>query len=62
MLALKSALSNSGVMPANSIIELNTKLTDVRLIIVDGTEQRKNRPKNKEKQKKYYSGKKNVIR
>ncbi len=61
MLALKSALSNSGVMPANSITELNAKLTDVRLIIVDGTEQRKNRPKNKEKQKKYYSGKKNVI-
>ena len=62
MLALKSALSNSDVMPANSITELNTKLTDVRLIIVDGTEQRKNRPKSKEKQKKYYSGKKNVIR
>ncbi len=62
MMVLKSALSDSGVMPSSSITELNSTLTDVRLIIVDGTEQRKNRPKNKEKQKKYYSGKKNATR
>ena len=62
MMALKMALTNSGVMPSSSIAELNVKLKNVRLIIIDGTEQRKNRPKNREKQKKYYSGKKNAIR
>lgn len=61
MMALKSALSDCDVMPSSSITELNSKLTDVKLIIVDGTEQRKNRPKNKEKQRNYYSGKKNAI-
>ena len=62
MLALKIALSKNGALPSESITGLNYKLKDVKLIIIDGTEQRRNRPKNKEKQKKYYSGKKNAIR
>jgi len=62
MIALKRALKDSGVLPSDSITDLNKKLKGVRLVIVDGTEQRKNRPKDKEKQKNYYSGKKNAIR
>jgi hypothetical protein len=61
MMALKLALDEMGVMPSTAIEDLNDKLKDVQSIIVDGTEQRKNRPKDKEKQKKYYSGKKNAI-
>lgn len=60
--ALKIALKNSGSLPAESIEELNKQLRGVGLVIVDGTEQRKNRPKDREKQKNYYSGKKNAIR
>ncbi len=62
MQALKIALKNSGALPAESINELNKRLPGVELVIVDGTEQRKNRPKNKERQKNYYSGKKNATR
>jgi len=61
MNALKAALSLYGAMPSDSIAELSKRLKDVKLIIVDGTEQQRNRPKDKEKQKKYYSGKKNAI-
>ncbi len=61
MEALKISLSNNGVLPVDTIGELNKRLKDIELAIIDGTEQRKNRPKNKEKQKDYYSGKKNTI-
>jgi hypothetical protein len=59
--ALSVALRESGFAPAVSIEELNKRLKEINLVIVDGTEQRKNRPKNKEKQRDYYSGKKNTI-
>jgi len=61
MIALKRALKDSGVLSSDSITDLNKKLKGVRFIIVDGTEQHKNRPKDTEKQKDYYSGKKNAI-
>ena len=61
MEALEITLSNNGVLPVDTIGELNKRLTDIKLVIVDGTEQRKNRPKNKEKQKDYYSGRKNTT-
>lgn len=60
--ALKISLKKSGLLPAESIGELNKRLDEVNLVIIDGTEQRKNRPKNKGKQKEYYSGKKNITR
>jgi len=49
-------------LPAESLKTLRKAIGDEKLVIIDGTEQRKNRPKNKEKQKEYYSGKKNTIR
>lgn len=58
---LKVALKNSKSMPAETISEVNTVIGDEKLIIIDGTEQKKNRPKNSAKQKEYYSGKKNSI-
>lgn len=61
MEALKITLKENGALPAETIGELNRRLKEIKLVIVDGTEQRKNRPKDKEKQKEYYSGKKNVI-
>jgi hypothetical protein len=61
LMALKLALQEEGALPISSLAELHEKVEDVELIIVDGTEQRRNRPKNKEKQKQYYSGKKNAI-
>lgn len=61
MEALKIALGNSGSIPAGSIGELNKRIKNIELVIVDGTEQRRNRPKNWENQKDYYSGKKNAI-
>jgi len=62
MQALKIALKNSGSLPAETIEELNKQIRGIGLVIVDGTEQRKNRPKDREKQKNYYSGKKNATR
>lgn len=59
--ALILALKTKRVLPAVSLGELNKRLNDLELVIVDGTEQRKNRPKDKEKQKNYYSGKKNTT-
>jgi len=61
MEALQIALKDSGALPSATIEELNKRLKGVDLVIVDGTEQRKNRPKDKEKQKNYYSGKKNAT-
>jgi len=60
--ALQIALKGNGSLPAESIGELNKRLEGVKLVIIDGTEQRKNRPKDNEKQKNYYSGKKNITR
>ena len=62
MQALSIALRENGSIPATSIEELNKRLKEINLVIVDGTEQRKNRPKDYEKQKDYYSGKKNTTR
>jgi hypothetical protein len=62
MEALRIALKSTGSLPAESIGELTARLKDIKLVIVDGTEQRKNRPKDSKKQKDYYSGKKNTIR
>lgn len=56
---LKVALKNSESLPSESIRELNKVIRDEKLIIIDGTEQRKNRPKNSKIQREYYSGKKN---
>ncbi len=61
MKALKISLKKCGALPAESIGELNRHLHGINLVILDGTEQRKNRPKDSEKQKDYYSGKKNII-
>jgi hypothetical protein len=57
--ALELSLKNAGHLPAESIEQLNKLLGNEKVIIIDATEQKKNRPKNKEKQKDYYSGKKN---
>ena len=57
--ALELSLKNAGHLPAESIEQLNRLLGDEKVIIIDATEQKKNRPKDKEKQKEYYSGKKN---
>ncbi len=62
MTALRIALKSAGVLPAETIGELKKRLDGINLVIVDGTEQRKNRPKDREKQKSYYSGKKNSTR
>lgn len=35
---------------------------EIRLVVIDGTERRQQRPQNSEKQKEHYSGKKNSIR
>lgn len=61
LMALKLALQEESALPVSTLTELHEKVEDVKLIIVDGTEQRRNRPKNKAKQRQYYSGKKNVI-
>ena len=62
MEGLKKALQKCHCIPSDSIGAMKKKLKDVEVIIIDGTEQRKNRPKDAEKQKDYYSGKKNAIR
>ncbi len=59
--ALEKALEGGKFLPARSIGELNESMGNSKVIIVDGTEQRRNRPKNWEKQKEYYSGKKNIT-
>ena len=59
---LELSLKMSKSLPAESLKTLRKAIGDEKLVIIDGTEQRKHRPKNKEKQKEYYSGKKNTIR
>jgi hypothetical protein len=61
MRVLQLALKKNKSLPAESLKSLRTIIGDEKLVIIDGTEQRKNRPKDKKKQKEYYSGKKNTI-
>lgn len=61
---LKDALSKIGVLPKRdfeSPQEFKTYFEQHKTLILDATEQRVQRPKDKETQKEYYSGKKNVI-
>ncbi len=60
--ALEYALKKADFLPPQTIRELNNEIGDTKLVIIDGTEQRRNRPKDKGKQKDYYSGKKNITR
>lgn len=62
MEALNNALQKCHCIPSDSIGKMKNKLKNVEVIIIDGTEQRKNRPKDQEKQRDYYSGKKNATR
>ena len=57
--ALELSLKKAGHLPSESIEQLNKLLGNEKVIIIDATEQKKNRPKDMEKQKEYYSGKKN---
>ena len=62
---LKSALTNSGHMPERDgqAFEQSGSNEDARTdLIIDGTERRKQRPKDPEQQKQAYSGKKRPIR
>ena len=61
MRVLELSLKKSKSLPADSLRALSKVIGDEKLVIIDGTEQRKNRPKDKQKQKEYYSGKKNTI-
>lgn len=55
---LELSLKRSKSLPAESLKTLRKIIGNEKLVIIDDTEQRKNRPKNKKKQKEYYSGKK----
>lgn len=62
---LQSALEQGGYMPKrvyNSNEEFIADWNSEAAIMVDGTEQRRQRPKNQDDQKKDYSGKKKHIR
>ena len=48
--------------PIDSIEEFLTKFAEVQEVIIDGTERPVQRPKDAERQKEHYSGKKNGIR
>lgn len=59
---LRLALSNVGVMPArsfSSVKDFEAWFSEDGVLILDGTEQRSQRPKDNEVQKEAYSGKKN---
>lgn len=61
---LKAALIELGVMPKRefeSVEEFEEYFKEHKVLILDGTEQRVQRPGNQEVQKKFYSGKKNAI-
>lgn len=61
---LRLALSNAGVMPARSfanVKDFETWFSQDEVLILDGTEQRSQRPGDNEVQKEAYSGKKNRI-
>lgn len=62
---LRLALSNAGVMPARSfanVKDFEAWFSQDEVLILDGTEQRSQRPQNNEIQKEAYSGKKNRTR
>jgi hypothetical protein len=61
---LKEALSSGGFAPKRefkNVEEFKELFKDIDSIIIDGTEQRMQRPKDNEKQKDSFSGKKNRI-
>jgi hypothetical protein len=61
---LKRALDDAGVLPKrefNSPEEFGSYFSDQKAIILDGTEQRMQRPGDSEAQKDFYSGKKKGI-
>ena len=58
------ALGHEQALPESkmgSMEEFLEKSPDVKVLILDGTERSRQRPKNPEEQKKNYLGKKNVI-
>ncbi|GAB4408985.1 MAG: hypothetical protein OHK0053_35800 [Microscillaceae bacterium] len=61
---LQDALSKLGLLPKRSfenVEEFNAYFKAHKKLIIDATEQRIQRPKDKEAQKESYSGKKNAI-
>lgn len=61
---LSLTLERQGVMPTRNftnLAEFKEKISSESEIIIDGVEQRTQRPKGYEKQKEQYSGKKSVI-
>lgn len=61
---LQSTLGKENVLPERDPSTLDELLSTYDLLefTIDGTERRKQRPKDNEKQKEYYSGKKKRIR
>ncbi|WP_216726952.1 transposase family protein [Hymenobacter siberiensis] len=62
---LQEALEQTGHAPKReftTVAEFEAYFQEHETLLVDGTEQRKQRPGNKEMQKDYYSGKKNARR
>lgn len=61
---LSGALVRANVLPKRKIKsrqEFMKFFPDMKIVITDGTERRKRRPKDQALQKEYYSGKKNAI-
>jgi DDE superfamily endonuclease len=56
--ALRSALDDLGVLPERDGARLRRQPCEPRLVIIDATERRRQRPKQAEKQAAHYSGKK----
>jgi hypothetical protein len=58
---LRAALDDLGVLPARDgqgLVAMRCPASELKLLIIDGTERRRQRPKNPEKQAQFYSGKK----
>lgn len=65
VVVLHSALELSGALPKRKFKnskEFIKQFPELKIVITDGTERRRRRPKNSENQKEFYSGKKNAIR
>ena len=61
---LQLTLDTLGHMPRrkfSDVTDFEAFFSETEILIIDATEQRKQRPKNKEKQKEYYSGKKKIT-
>ena len=61
---LHRALKQTGALPKRKFKDRDEFIEyfpELKLVISDGTERRRRRPKNREKQKVFYSGKKNAI-